>query len=110
MSVSGLREPIKLTFKTGPPNEGKTFIAYYYDEYLQKWSSDGVTWSMQFDQLKVLVTHLTSFTPAEEDTSSQGPRKEHLYETHVLPAIEMINELNRDGARNSPTERLMFPK
>ena len=76
--MSGLSEPIEITFETGVPSAGKTFVAYYYDEGLAKWSSDGLTSTMQSSTLTATTNHLTSFAPAEEDLTTTNPATQEI--------------------------------
>ena len=71
IAVSGLSDPITITFDTGAPSAGMTFKGYYYSESQDKWSDYGLTSTMEGDKLKVVTNHLTTFAPAEEvDTST----------------------------------------
>jgi hypothetical protein len=69
-SITGLTKPFKLKFKTGNPASGQKFECFYYNEGIQKWSSDGITSIVIGGELQCSSTHLTSFSPA--DTKDNG--------------------------------------
>ena len=74
-TITGLKEPFKLNFKTGIPGSGQTFQCFYYNEVKQKWSNDGITSIVIGGELQCSSTHLTSFSPADVRDNSTQPGK-----------------------------------
>ena len=73
IAVADLSDPVKITFDTGTPEAGMTFVGYFFNEDEKEWSTDGLTSTMQGSTLVVTTNHLTSFGTAKEVAPTTQP-------------------------------------
>ena len=99
-TISGLKEPFKLNFKTGVPGSAQTFRCFYYNEVKQKWSNDGITSIVIGGVLQCFSTHLTSFSPADVRDNNTQPDK--TYRVSFVLSNTTWNEKYKDDS-NSDT-------